>query len=79
MNKIIYDVLIVGGVVLAYVFMAAFQGGTNEIIASANASISSNYTGIIGMEAAMNSFPIYQWFIPGLVGIVAFVANHKMH
>lgn len=76
MQKVIIDMLIVGVVILAYVFMAAFQPGTNAIISSVNAS--ANWTGFESAQAAINSFPIYEWFIPGLVGIVAFVVNHKV-
>lgn len=75
MRKILTDIGIVVGVVLAYVLMAAFQPGTNALISSANASI--NGTAFPEMAAAVNAFPLYQWSIPGLVGIIAFVVNHK--
>jgi hypothetical protein len=75
MKKIVYDIVIVAGVTIAILFMAAFQPGTNAIISSVNSSI--NGTAFPTMAAAVNSYPIYSWLIPGLVGLILFVYNHK--
>jgi hypothetical protein len=75
MHKILIDIMIVGGVIFAYIFMAAFQPGTNAIINSVNSS--TNWTGFESTQAAINSYPLWGWLIPGLVGIIAFVVNHK--
>jgi len=76
MQKIIIDLMILAGVIFAYIFLAAFQPGTNSILSS---SISStNWTGFESTEAAISGYAIYVWFLPGLIGIIAFVLNHKM-
>jgi len=75
MQKLFKILIILGAVGVAYIFLAAFQPGINDIISTANASVSGNYSdgAIYGMEGAMNSFPLYVWFLPGLVGLIAFV------
>jgi hypothetical protein len=59
-------------VVLTYVLMIAQQPAINEIIATANAS-TGNWTATpeFGMaQGVMNSFPLWQWGIPALVGLI---------
>lgn len=75
MRKVLLDLVIIVAVVLAYVIMASTQGMTNDIISTVNAS--ANWTGAELGQNAMSSYPLYQWFIPGLVGIIALVVNHK--
>ena len=74
MNKVIRDIMIVGGVILTYVLMAAFQPGVVAIIETVN--MSSNWTGFSSTQDAINAYPLYSWFLPGLVGIIAVVVNH---
>lgn len=66
---------IVLGVIFTYFLMFAMQPATNTIIATANAS-TGNWTAdpAFGMaQGVMNSFPLWQWFIPALVGLVFIV------
>jgi hypothetical protein len=74
MRKILLDILIVGGVVFAYIMMSAFQPGVNDIIATVNASMPA--VGFGETKAVINSYPLYSWFIPGLCGLIAIVVNH---
>lgn len=74
MRKIFLDVLIVAGIVLAYVLMAAYQPMVNEIIASANAT--GEWANFQDAQAVVNSYPIYSWFLPGFCGLIAIVVNH---
>ncbi len=67
-RKIFRIALITGFTVFAYVLMLALQPATNEIIATANAS--GNWTGFESTQAVIISYPLWQWFIPGLVGLV---------
>lgn len=55
-------------VVITYVIMLGMQGATNELIATANAS--GNWTNSPETQAIINSFPLWQWFIPGGVGMI---------
>lgn len=70
-KKIMLIILIVVGVVITYLVMAAIQPAVNDIISTANAS--ANWTGFESTQAAVNSYPIYCWFLPGIVGLVAIV------
>jgi hypothetical protein len=73
--KIVRDIVIVAGVVLCFVILAALQPYNNEIIATANAS--ANWTGIEDAQAAVNSYPLYSWFLPPLMGFILMVVNHR--
>lgn len=74
MKKVFYDFIIVAGVVLTYIILAAFQPGTNTIMATVNASIDPAFP---DMKAAVNSYPLWSWFLPGLIGLVTIIINHK--
>lgn len=74
MRTILIDFTIAAGVVFAYIMMAAFQPGVNDIIATANTS--GNWTNFRDAQAVVTSYPLYSWFIPGLVGLIAIVVNH---
>lgn len=62
---------VVVAVVITYILVAAEQPAVNSIITTVNASI--NGTAFPDMKAAVNSYPIYLWGIPGLVGVIAIV------
>jgi ABC-type antimicrobial peptide transport system permease subunit len=66
---------IVLAVIFAYVLMLAMQPATNTIIATANAS-TGNWTVTPEFEMAqgvINSFPVWQWILPGFIGLFAIV------
>ena len=78
-KKIMYSALIIIGVVGAYIIMLATQSTYNELISTANTSISatsnmSNYPGTLDF---INSSPFWIWFIPGGVGTVALIVMLK--
>lgn len=75
MNKAILQVLIVVGVIVAYLMLAGIQTFFNDVIASGN--ISANWTGMESSRGAYNSMPLVIWFIPGIVGVAATVINFK--
>ncbi len=66
---------IIGAVIFTYILMLAMQPSTNILIVTANAS-TSNWTAATGFQMAqgvMNSYPLWQWFIPGFVGLFSIV------
>jgi len=75
MKKLFTMVGIVAAVIFAYVIMLGMQDATNTIVATANAS--GNWTGFESTQGAILSFPLWQWFIPGFVGMVMMVIVWK--
>jgi hypothetical protein len=72
-------ILTICGIILAVVFtyglLLAMQPATNAIVTAANAT-SGNWTVTPEFEMAqgvMNSFPVWQWFLPGFIGLFAIV------
>ena len=66
---------LIAAVVFTYLIMLALQPATNILIETANAS-TGNWTADPGFEMAqgvMNSFPVWQWILPGFVGLVFMV------
>jgi ABC-type antimicrobial peptide transport system permease subunit len=77
--KLLYILGIVLGVIFTYAIMLALQPATNTIIATANAS-TGNWTADPAFEMAqgvINSFPIWQWLLPGFIGLVAIVITWR--
>lgn len=74
-KKIGWITLITIFTVGAYLLMLALQSATNEIIATVNAS--ANWSGVESSQAVILSFPLWQWGVPGLVGIVMVVMVWK--
>lgn len=70
-NKIFLCIAIIALVVFTYVILLAMQPATNAIIETANAS--ANWTGAEDAQGLMTSFPLWQWLIPGFVGLVGLV------
>ncbi len=70
------DVVIVFGVVMTYVLMSAYQPAVNDIIATVNAT--GSWSGMEETQNFVNAYPLYQWLIPGFVGIIAIVMNHVL-
>lgn len=79
LKKLFLVSLILAGIVTAYIVMLATQGATNSIIASVNSTLvaTSNMTNYPGTQAFIESFPLWQWFIPAIVGLVAIVVVLK--
>ena len=75
LKKLFLVSLIMAGVITSYVVMTATQGATNSIISSVNTTLvaSSNMSNYPGTLAFIASFPLWQWFIPAIVGLVALV------
>lgn len=70
---------IIVGVVVTYILMLAMQPATNALITTANAS-TGNWTAdpAFGMaQGVMNSYPIWQWLIPGFIGLFAIVMTWR--
>lgn len=72
----------IGGIVLTwfavifvYIIIASAMPALLSITgtSAADMQVSSNMTNYPGMLAAVESFPVYVWFIPGGVGFVATV------
>jgi len=76
MSKVFVDILIIAGVIAAYIILGAMQPLFNDVITTGN--LSANWTGMESGQDAYNAMPLIVWFIPGIVGIVALVVNHKM-
>lgn len=70
-TKILLTIAVIFLVVFTYIILLALQPATNDIIASANAS--ANWTGAEDAQGLMNSFPLWQWLLPGFVGLVCIV------
>jgi len=73
MNKLGALLIIIGGVVFAYVILTAAQGAIVGIVSSANASITANTTNMPGAREGLLAMPWVVYFIPGVMGIVAVV------
>jgi len=73
--KLLVILGIVLGVIFTYVIMLVLQPATNTIVSTANAS-TGNWTADPGFEMAqgvINSFPIWQWLLPGFIGLFGIV------
>jgi len=70
-KKILLILVICGLVVFTYVMMLAMQPATNELVSTANAS--GNWTNSPETQALIVSYPLWQWVIPGFIGLVAIV------
>lgn len=62
---------VIGAIILTYVLLSAEQPAINDLIETAN--VSANWTNFEETQDALNSFPVYAWAIPGIVGLVAIV------
>ena len=73
MNKFGALLIIVGGVVFAYIILTAAQGAIVGIVSSANASITANTSNMPGAREGLLAMPWIIYFIPAIAGIVAVV------
>ena len=65
---------IVAGVLFSYLIMFALQPATNTIIETANATGNWSVDPAFEMaQGVMNSFPLWQWFIPAFIGLFGIV------
>jgi len=71
MQKLGATVFLVIVVIFVYFLMTALQPMTNEMVATANTS--ANWTNFESTQNAILAYPIYQWFLPGLLGVVGLV------
>jgi len=71
-NKIFWLAILWGAIVVTYIILAAamptMRAITSETLVSFNAS--ANMSNFPGTYAAVESSPMWLWFIPLLVGIV---------
>ena len=78
-TKILTIFGIVLAVVFTYILMIALQPATNVIVATANAT-TGNWTVTDEFEMAqgvINSFPLWQWILPGFIGLFSIVVVWK--
>ncbi len=61
--------VILAVVVIIDLVMAVFQPLTNTLVSTANATI-TNPADVPEMVATLNSYPLWQWLLPGAVGVV---------
>lgn len=73
MNKFGALLIIIGGVVFAYIILTAIQGAMVDIVSSANTSITANTTNMPGAREGLLAMPWVLYFIPAIMGIVAVV------
>lgn len=66
-------------VVAAYIIMAVMMPAITEIVSTANTSLvaSANMSDFPGTLEAVNSAPLWLWFIPGGVALVVSVIMLK--
>lgn len=69
MKKIFLIALIMGSVILSYIFMTAAMPFFVEMSSYA-ANVSDNYS---AYKAAMQGVPLWLYFIPAVVGIVGII------
>lgn len=76
-NKIFKFSLIFIGMVILYIILAITMPAHNEIIVSVNTTLASGAAGNMsqmpGAQEIVETYPVYAWFIPGLIGVVGFV------
>lgn len=73
MAKVITMMVVVWGIIIAsLIIMAGMSDGVNDIAFQAAAEIaaSGNMSQQPGILEAVNSFPVWKWAIPPVVGIV---------
>ena len=60
-------------IILAYILMAVAMPAIGEITAQASTDIqsSANTSNMPGLVGGVESAPVYLWFIPGAIGIIA--------
>ena len=78
-KKIGYLIMTWVFVSLAYVILAVSMPALTELsdLAAVTMAASSNMTNYPGTIEAVQSFPLYVWFIPGGVGFIATVVFMK--
>lgn len=74
-NKLFALFFVWVAVIAAYIIMAATMPAINSIVQSANATIAAQGldSDIIGVQEAISGYPLYAWFIPGIVGVIVSV------
>lgn len=70
-EKLLFTLGVIGAVILTYVIMLALQPATNTIIATVNST--GSWAGYESSQGIINSMPLWQWALPGFVGLVAIV------
>lgn len=74
-QKVFWIAFTIGAVIFSYIFMGVLQPVTNEIVAAADNS-TGNWTAhedFAMAKGVMDSFPVWQWLIPGFIGLLAVV------
>ena len=75
MNKFGALLILIGGVVFAYIILTAAQGAIVSIVSSANTTMAatSNMSNYPGAQQGLLSMPLVLYFIPAIVGIAGVV------
>ena len=71
MKKFAYLAGITIGFIICMVIMTAIQPITNELVATANST--TNWTNFESTQHAIEAWPLYYWFIPVGIYLIAFV------
>lgn len=66
-------------IILVYILMTVFMPAMNELssLASTDIQASANTSEMPGIIGAVESSPVYLWFIPGGIGLVVTVIALK--
>lgn len=72
MNKLFVFGIIWGVIILAYIVLAVAMPAITDITATSAAAMGDT-SGLPGVKEGVQAFPVYVWFIPGGVGIIATV------
>ena len=75
MNKFGALLILIGGVVFAYIILTAAQGAIVNIVSTANTTMAatSNMSNYPGAQQGLLSMPLVLYFIPAIVGIAGVV------
>ena len=72
MNKWFTIGLIIAGVIFATIFISVTDSGLNDISQGAAVDIGAagDMTEIVGVQDAVEGFPVWKWFIAPVIGVV---------
>ena len=75
MNKFGALLILIGGVVFAYIILTAAQGAIVNIVSTANTTMAetSNMSNYPGAQQGLLAMPLVLYFIPAIIGIAGVV------
>lgn len=71
MKKVGFVIALTVGMILVYLLLFAIHPAISDIVDTANTS--ANWTGFEETQNAVNAFPLYVWFIPFILYLIAIV------